>query len=265
MYDYPIIYADQDFIVIDKPAGVPSAPLRPDDTENALQQAIERFPDMAGVTGRKPVEHGLVHRIDTATRGLLLIARTQNAYDAFQRIQAENRFFKEYEATCRQLTVCEETRSGFPPLPENVARSIARLRLGAEAVSFSVQSAFRFYGEGRTSVRPVTELASKFARKKSGDSIYTTEIVLSCISKDTVLAKCRISKGFRHQVRCHLAWCGVPVADDPLYAPALPETGAERLLQFYATALEFPHPSSGVPLRIELKQPSSGYTEIGGN
>ena len=70
-----IMYEDENFIVCDKPAGLPSAPLNANDTKaTALSQMIALCPAILSVKGKKEFEYGLVHRIDTATRGLLLAA-----------------------------------------------------------------------------------------------------------------------------------------------------------------------------------------------
>ena len=69
------------FVVIKKPRGLPSAPLFEGD-ECAFMQAAKLYPYLLEVSGKKAIEHGLVHRIDTETEGLLLIATTQGA-DAY--------------------------------------------------------------------------------------------------------------------------------------------------------------------------------------
>ena len=69
------------FLVIYKPKNLPSAPLNKNDKNNALSQAIQIFPEIQNVTGKKQIEYGLLHRLDTATDGLLLICTTQECYD----------------------------------------------------------------------------------------------------------------------------------------------------------------------------------------
>ena len=69
------------FLVIYKPKNLPSAPLNENDKNNALSQAIQLFPEIQNVIGKKQIEYGLLHRLDTATDGLLLICTTQECYD----------------------------------------------------------------------------------------------------------------------------------------------------------------------------------------
>ena len=86
-----LIAREADFIVIDKPAGLPSAPLA-ENEDTAFSQIVRLAPEAALVRGKKKSEGGLVHRLDTATRGLLLAACTQNAFDDFVRQQEQGRF-----------------------------------------------------------------------------------------------------------------------------------------------------------------------------
>src|SRR6266852_483157 len=70
-----IVHADGQVVVADKPAGMPSHPLKPGETGTAANALVGRFPELASV-GPAPREGGLVHRLDTDTSGLLLAART---------------------------------------------------------------------------------------------------------------------------------------------------------------------------------------------
>ena len=72
---------EKPFLIIYKPKDLPSAPLTADDSDNAFSQAAALYPELLQVHGKKEIEHGLLHRLDTATSGLLLIARTQDFYD----------------------------------------------------------------------------------------------------------------------------------------------------------------------------------------
>ena len=80
---------DKPFLVIYKPKGLASAPLSPEDTQNALIQAAAMYPELKNVCGKKPIEYGLLHRLDTATDGLMVIAASQECYDFLSAEQAE--------------------------------------------------------------------------------------------------------------------------------------------------------------------------------
>src|SRR5689334_24953536 len=78
-----IVHADAHLIVADKPAGMPSHPLKPGETGTAANALVGRFPELAQV-GPAAREGGLVHRLDTDTSGLLLAARTDAAHAMLQ-------------------------------------------------------------------------------------------------------------------------------------------------------------------------------------
>ena len=230
---------EKPFLVIYKPKELPSAPLSPEDKDNALAQALEAFPELAKVHGKKEIEYGLLHRLDTATDGLMVIAANQECYDFLCSEQKEGRFIKYYQAQCDVLAENAKLLGGFPPdIPHTTA------------VSY-----FRPYGEGRKEVRPVTEKSGKAALSKLGKAkLYTTEIkILKRNDQEkSALIECRIKEGYRHQVRCHLAWAGYPVKGDLLYnsnCRSLEESAvsdsdkkkAENLL-FSATKISFEYP-----------------------
>ncbi len=214
------------FVVIKKPRGLPSAPLFEGD-ECAFTQAAKLYPYLLEVSGKKEIEHGLVHRIDTETEGLLLIAATQESYNAFINFQREGKFLKGYSAKCQKIKKLAE---GFPPaefLPENKSDSIKKYTVSSKFRPFSLKSA---------QVRPVTSNSGKAAQKKCSEKIYTTEIFMDT---DNLFAKCSIKEGYRHQVRCHLAWLGFPVRGDKLYNSLCSQN---EKMQFFADYLKFPHP-----------------------
>ena len=92
------ITRDEPYLIINKPSGLPSAPLNENDRNNAFSIAAELFPELLNVTGRKEIEHGLLHRIDTETSGLLIIAATQDSYENLLQLQKENKIKKYYSA-----------------------------------------------------------------------------------------------------------------------------------------------------------------------
>ena len=235
--------ADSPFLVVVKPAGLPSAPLRAGE-ESVLTEAIRLFPEIENVHGKKDVEKGLVHRIDTETTGLVLIATTQESYDALIRAQQDNRFEKWYRAEVERIPDCARLLAGFPPVPKS-----ALCESGNAKKEFTVTSAFRAFGVKGQQVRPVTESAGRAALKKGGTTQYTTEI---SFESETV-ALCHITRGFRHQVRSHLAWCGFPVKGDALYNPHARECSPDAHdMRFFATKISFPHPLTQVPQVFEM-------------
>lgn len=212
------------FVVLDKISGLPTAPLS-EGEESALTFCMELFPEIRAVSGKKEIEYGLVHRIDTETSGLVLIATSQDFYDFVIKAQSQGNFQKWYRAEVDSVPNISQILEGFPSYFPAVASK-----------KFTVQSKFRYFGLKNSQVRPVTAEAGKAALKKCGNKIYETEIDFDSEKKTAV---CRISSGFRHQVRTHLALCGIPVKGDRLYNPNFRE--GENLC-FCAFRLKFPKP-----------------------
>ena len=218
------------FIIVNKPKGLPSAPLKKGD-RSALTLVSREFPECLEIKGKKEVEGGLVHRIDTDTDGLLLIAVTQDFYDFIQDAQDKGLFVKTYSATCTRLLNHDD--DSYPPCP------LGNMETGTE---YSISSYFRHYGPSRKSVRPVTDHSPPIALKKAGKTLYTTKITIKDQDTEEIHIECRISQGFRHQVRSHLAWLGFPVIGDKLYNPEK----SDKEMQFTATGLRFPMPEGNI-------------------
>lgn len=251
-----ILHSTSDFVVAVKKAGVHSAPLKADDTDSALSFIAQDFPQVLTVRGKKEVEGGLIHRIDYDTAGLLLFALNQDFYNHMMACQDEGLFKKGYRAYCQYQKNCTELLGGFPPLPVS-------LNFSADHQACTVESSFRAFGPGRKQVRPVTEQSGKFSQRKAGgskqgsSSIYSTEFSITKTHGKNFVVEASITKGYRHQVRCHLAWCGLPIIRDPLYNPTLnplfqvyPDSSpintdtqtkqSSQQMQFFATSLSFP-------------------------
>ncbi|MCL2008442.1 MAG: RNA pseudouridine synthase [Treponema sp.] len=187
-----IITAEKDFLVVYKPPGMHSAPLAKSPGENLVSWCAEKHPEIALLPGRKAGEGGLIHRLDFHTQGLLLFARTQAGMESLLLQQREGKIVKEYSALTER---CELSLSGFPE-KEPAVGPLAPRRIASD---------FRAYGPGRKAVRPV-----------EGDE-YVTEITESRDLEGVTAFKVLIREGFRHQIRCHLAWCGFPILNDGLY------------------------------------------------
>ena len=220
-----IIHEDTDFLVIDKPHGMPSAPLSSTDTENVFSIIAKDYPEILNIKGKKSIEGGLVHRIDTDTRGLLLIARTQNAYDNFMQQQLECKFIKHYTAHCFS------------------ASSVFALKL-----PYIITSRFRPFGEGRKMVQPVFDTSGTAAQKKASPKFYSTEIYSIQQKNSVMVIDCKITEGYRHQVRSHLSSLGLKIINDALYGSIIDNNS----MQFYAKKLEFYHPRTNNYCNYEL-------------
>ena len=226
------------YFIIDKAAGLPSAPLNENDTNNAFCQAAKLYPQLLKVQGKKAVEHGLLHRLDTATSGLMIIAATQECYDFLQEEQNLGKIIKTYTAECNLQTAFPYQNIAVPEQKIAVPELV-------EGATFTIQSYFRAYGPRRKEVRPVTPQSNKAALEKVEKAVlYTTEVLIKKIDnkKNTALVECTITKGYRHQIRCHLAWYGLPIINDIVYNPLAKNKKSTEEMHFCATKIQFEYP-----------------------
>ncbi|MDR2786601.1 MAG: RNA pseudouridine synthase [Treponema sp.] len=272
-----LVAAEDSFLVVYKPPRMHSAPLKRSAVDapglapgnervsgeripgerTLLDWCARSFPEITAVRGRNPWEGGLLHRLDHETSGLTLIARTQAAFDALAAAQKAGSFAKEYAALSAGAV---KTLPSMPAPPFPAARLF---EAGNGLPPLSIESAFRPYGPGRKAVRPVPlnfygENPEKRAVKEvvfDRGRPYRTEILETKAEEGEeklIDFRVRIRRGFRHQIRSHLAWLGYPLINDALYGGASrPEYPGLALL---AEAISFPDPISGTIREYRLGQ-----------
>jgi 23S rRNA pseudouridine1911/1915/1917 synthase len=87
-------------LVVEKPAGQPTAPLRADEKGTLASALLGKYPELAGV-GYSALEPGIVHRLDTDTSGLVVVARTKAAFEALRAALQSEQLQKEYLLICQ--------------------------------------------------------------------------------------------------------------------------------------------------------------------
>lgn len=220
---YPV-YIGPDTLVWWKESGLPTVPLRDKGGATLFSFVKEEFPEIARFPGRNPWEGGVVHRLDTPTSGLVLIARDERALSSLLGQQRDGLLRKEYIAHSSKGRAVEE---GFPSYP---FKSPERGEV--------IESHFRAFGPGRKSVRPV------LPGKRAEGPLYSTSV-----SPEGELSfRCSLSRGFRHQIRCHLAWAGYPVLGDTLYGGEVSDVfGLE------AVSITYIEPSTGKERTVSVQ------------
>jgi 23S rRNA pseudouridine1911/1915/1917 synthase len=233
MLDPGVIAETASYVVAYKPPRMHSAPLDSGESETLLDWCCALYPELREPRGRLAREGGLVHRLDFETSGLVLIARTQEALESLEAQQKAGGFIKEYEALSAAATA--------PPLPGFPKESPIPGEL--PPAPFTITSAFRPYGPGRKAVRPVLSPIG---------TIYETLCLESRPETNEQGTfrhfRLRLHRGFRHQIRCHLAWIGFPILNDRLYGG---QETAEGTLALTARALSFKDPDSGQDVRYD--------------
>ena len=92
-----VVYEDAALVVVNKPAGVPTQPLRIGEMGTVANGLLARYPEMAGV-GYEAREPGILHRLDVDTSGLLLAARNAAVFEVLRNLLAAGGIEKEYQA-----------------------------------------------------------------------------------------------------------------------------------------------------------------------
>ena len=101
MLEHPLV------IVVNKPAGMPSQPLKVGELGTIANALAARFPECA-LIGDDPRDGGLVHRLDIGTSGVLAAARTPEAYRKMREAFGKHQVHKEYVAITNGLPVSRE-------------------------------------------------------------------------------------------------------------------------------------------------------------
>jgi tRNA pseudouridine32 synthase/23S rRNA pseudouridine746 synthase len=217
------LYQDGDLLVLAKPPGLLCVPGRGPDKQDCLSaRAQARWPGAL-----------VVHRLDQATSGLVLMARHTEAQRRLGDAFAQRRVDKRYQAVVRGL-----------PRPDAGAASaggwsLIDLPLIADWPNRPLQKVDREHGKpSQTRWRSVRHDAAR------GVTLLDLEPLT----------------GRSHQLRLHLASIGHPILGDTLYADAATQAMAPRLL-LHACALAFAHPMGGQDCRFALP-PDFGETGL---
>ncbi len=217
-----IVYVDEALVVVDKPAGVPTHPLRSHETHTLASALLARFPEMAGV-GYSPREPGIVHRLDNETSGLLIAARDATCFTALRAALAAGAIDKRYEVLIE-----------------------GRLDPGRAVIDAPIAP----HPRDRRRVAAYLDAAPERARPARTE-ILSREPVGARFTRVVV----RASTAARHQIRAHFEAIGHPLVGDERYGGAHREALGRHYL--HACSLRFPHPRTGAPLALEAPRPAA--------
>jgi 23S rRNA pseudouridine1911/1915/1917 synthase len=222
--EIPVIFADDEIIVVNKPAGmtVHPAPGHPNGT--LVDALLARFPELAAMAEPDGVlRPGIVHRLDKDTSGVMVVARTPFSRTALSRQFKERTVKKTYLAIVKGKVARDRVTIERPVGRHPIERKRMSVRSNAprEAVSHIAVLA-RFEATG------ADELGTSIVRVKP----------------DT---------GRMHQIRVHLASIGHPCLGDPLYGGKLAGGGFFHRQALHALALSLTHPRTGE--RLEFTAP----------
>lgn len=204
------IYADDTLLVFDKPGGLLAVPGRGPDKQDCLSARAQAAWRDALV----------VHRLDMATSGLMLMARGPAMQRALSMAFAARTVTKRYIAVVAGRLAAPPDEWGTIDLPIMVDWPNRPLRIVDHGLGKPSQTRWRVLGYGDA----------------------TTRVELEPVT------------GRSHQLRLHLRELGHPILGDALYAPAAVQAMADRLL-LHAWSLRLAHPLTGLPLAFESPAP----------
>lgn len=207
--DVPVVHADDDVIVVDKPAGLVVHPGAGNHRGTVVQGLLARHPELASVGD--PTRPGVVHRLDRGTSGLLVVARSPRAYTSLVTQLAERRASRTYAALVWGHL---EVSAGLIDAPIGRAQR-DRTKMAVSAAGRDARTRYEV-------VRP-----------------YTDPV-------DVTLLDCALETGRTHQIRVHLGAIGHPVVGDDRYRggrKGLPVALGRPFL--HAKQLSFDHPATG--------------------
>lgn len=216
--EVPVVHVDDDVIVVDKPADLVVHPGSGNLDQTMVNGLLARFPELATVGD--PERPGIVHRLDRGTSGLLVVARTPEAYESLVDQLAERTVERRY----RTLVW------GHPASPRGVVDAPI----------------------GRSPKHP-----TKMAVTERGKPARTSYEVVRTFDRPVEVAEleCRLETGRTHQIRVHLSAIGHSVVGDDRYRGVRESLSCPRPF-LHAERLGFAHPVTGDRLTFESPLPA---------
>jgi RluA family pseudouridine synthase len=225
------VHREDDFVVIDKPAGVAVSPIR-ETAIGCLSEALIHRLETEGVS--RPYV-GVVHRLDRGASGLVVFTIRSVANKSLHKQFREHRMRRSYRLRVR---------------PEPGREPAAELRCDAPLIKSSEGGVVIGHaGDGRakaalTRFCRVAEVP-RFDRSAGGSEL---------------LMDAELETGRTHQIRAHAAHLGCPIVGDHRYggsavaAQLEPPAVFDRLC-LHAHRLAFEHPRTGAALQFEAELP----------
>jgi 23S rRNA pseudouridine1911/1915/1917 synthase len=216
--DIPVVYEDDDLLIVDKPAGLVVHPSPGHSSGTLVNALLARGDAYGGISGvQRP---GIVHRLDRDTSGLLMVAKNDVAQASLMAQLKGRRVKKTYVALVAGSVAATVGRIEAPigRDPQHRIR-MAVVPGGREAVT-----------------------GYRVRERLPGWTLLELDLVT----------------GRTHQIRVHLAAIGHAVAGDPLYASGLVRRGPDRLARLFlhAAHLELAAPSDGHLIRATAPLPA---------
>ena len=207
---FDVLYEDEYLLVINKPSGLVVHPA-PGNWEHTLVNGlVYRYPEMRKLHDR--MRPGIVHRLDSPTSGLMMVARTQKMMSALQKMFTERKVSKTYLALMH----------GAPAKHEGILSG----PIGRDP-----------------------KIPAKMAVVEGGRPSLTGYRVLWSMNGHS-LAECRLFTGRTHQIRVHMSALGCPLVGDTMYGAERYGDEFTGRIYLHSWRLEFEHPATGQEMKF---------------
>lgn len=223
-----IIYEDNSILAIDKPPGVLTHTDGRDGSETVASFVAQKYPNLLSIGGEVEIDvggttprSGVLHRIDKETSGIVLVAKTQAAFDFIKKQFDEHTLEKTYKAFVHGVL-----NDDMGAILKPIGRSKGDFR--RRAVGLEARGTMR---EAHTNF---------FVLKRGRTATYIN-----------VFPK----TGRTHQIRVHLKSISAPIIGDTLYAPDKPELLGFKRLALHAESVEFVHPETNETCTVTAPLP----------
>ena len=100
-------------LIVDKPAGQPTAPIRSDETGTLANAIAGHHPELVGI-GYSPREPGIVHRLDNETSGVVVVARDAKSFELLRDALQFEKLGKEYLLVCASENLPDQGTIEYP-------------------------------------------------------------------------------------------------------------------------------------------------------
>lgn len=225
-----IVFEDDALLALDKPCGLPVQPLSCDETETLMNGVVARYPECTPL-GDRPLMAGALHRIDADTSGLVLVARSAEAFENLRAQFSAQTVKKTYLALVEGAVAVGGTLENElihdPSLPfcKMIDYHNNRLCEAEKAKTRPLRAVTQFKPIGRTCVE----------------------------NEERTLLEVTIYTGVTHQIRAQLAMAGMHIINDRLYGAFAIENQNGHCLHAYSA--EFRHPVTGETAIIQTQYP----------